>query len=129
MRNLDHLAVSYHGTEPSLMFTKRVGAQSVDLAPECCQLVVGNGELADFGGAHGSEVCRVREQDRPLALDLLVEVLDCSHCGLSFANEHIASSEEVDSITLLPRYMSMAFVSHGKPQQFSQCCLIMTTAK
>ena len=51
----------------------RVNAQPDNLAVPLCEFGLQPGHVAEFGGANGSKVLRVRKQDRPAIADPFVE--------------------------------------------------------
>ena len=59
---------------PALVIVDRVDRQPDDLRVALVELGLDLGEVAKLGGAHRREVLRMREQDRPLVADPVVEV-------------------------------------------------------
>lgn len=59
--------------DPGGMAVGRVGRQADQLGATLSELWFELGKGAELSGAHGREVLRMREQDGPAALDVLVE--------------------------------------------------------
>src|SRR5215831_8677752 len=81
---------------PGLMVGDGIHAQSDDLGVALVELWLQTGHVSKLGGADGSEILRMREQDNPLVSDPLVES-DLAlggfgseiRCFVTYANRHI----------------------------------------
>ena len=67
---------------PGLVIGHRIDAEPDDLGVALVELGLEPGHVAELGRAHGREVLRMGEEDRPLVADPLVET-DLSFRGLS----------------------------------------------